>query len=92
VTQTVPAAPTTTAPLSPEDRDARFVARVHQNLPPVFYDRPVEGAQNLCREIATGDATKHSDVAYLVTLHGVTVEQATFWFDTAVETYCPQYK
>jgi hypothetical protein len=89
-----PVAPTSTVTqtVTPADRDARFVAQVHANLPAVFYDGPVESAQNLCREIATGDGTKRSDIAVWVTLPDVTVEKATFWWNLATSTYCPQYQ
>lgn len=88
VTQTV--TPTTTS-LSPEDRDARFIAQVHANLPKVFFDRPVEAAQGLCDELATGDQTKQSAMAAWLK-SGITVENATVWWNLFTSTYCPQYR
>jgi len=93
VKQTISATPTATVPVSPEDRDARFTALLmQQHLPPIFNDRPVEAAQGWCRSLAEGEYTKRTAIATILrSLNEVTLDQATFYMNAVVETYCPQY-
>ena len=100
VTQTVTAAPPTTTSLSPQDRDTRFVALMSaQGLAPQYMDRIVEAAHGICDQIARGEYTKRSSVARMLNnvaidpqeYAPITLDQATFFVNTLVDTYCPQY-
>lgn len=94
VTVSVAPVPTTSPPETEQDKDSRFLALMAtQHLSPTSFNRIAEAARNLCVEIATGDATKRSTIAYLVGGHPplMTLDQATFYVNTAVNTYCPQY-
>lgn len=87
---TVTVTPTT---LSPQDRDARFVALVAPKLPAKYDEGLPTVAQSLCRDIAEGNETKATWLARLLrNADDVTVDGGTFFVNTAVQMYCPQYR
>jgi hypothetical protein len=90
---TMPSTTTMAAPVLPVDKDARFLALIGpQHLPAKAMDRITDAAQYLCREIAEGDETRTSWIARVLKLApDMTVDQATFYVNTSIEVYCPQY-
>jgi hypothetical protein len=83
---------TTTAPVTPEDKDARFLALLGpQHLDPKYMDRITGYAHDVCRSITDGDITRTGEIARLLKNTDLTTDQATAMVNTAIEVYCPQF-
>jgi len=101
VPPTVSAAPTSEPPIpsmlpsvpdaTPQDRDMRFLALMQRNMPPQYDVKMVESAHWTCDHLAAGTETKVSIVKQFITGTSITVDQATFFVNTAVDMYCPEF-
>ncbi len=84
------AAPPPPTSLTPEERDARFVALVAPKLPPKYNDgKQPEVAHRMCADIGQGES-----LAYVVSTYkpdDVTWDAMDFLATSAVLMYCPQY-
>jgi hypothetical protein len=66
-----------------------------QNFPPHAMDRVAQAGKGLCRRLATGENTRTSAIASILSTPAnddMTVDQVTYFIDTAIAYYCPQYK
>jgi heme/copper-type cytochrome/quinol oxidase subunit 2 len=89
-TVTVTAPPTTTTSLTPQERDAQFVALVAPKLPSWANDRLPLVGQDICKGIGEGKSQAEL-VDIEQRLGDLTWDAANFLVTTAVQTYCPQY-
>jgi hypothetical protein len=91
VTVTVAPPPTTPiSELSPQQRDAHFIALVTPQLPPNFSDRLPELGQDICKSVGRGDTQAYEISVIMGNAPNLTWEQTHFLVTSAVQTYCPE--
>jgi hypothetical protein len=86
-------APPPPSSLTPEEKDARFLALIEpEHLAPRLMDRITEAARDQCRKFAEGEETKATALRrILLNATDLSIDQGTAYIDDAVSIYCPQY-